>query len=94
MSWFVVVPVGWTVLALVVGLFVGRGIRMSGGGQSECPLPAAAAMPPAASAPPVAGSTAEPIAADLPATATTGHLPGGDPTDHRPARERSLSAAR
>ena len=39
MNWLVVVPVGWTVVALVVGLIVGRGIRMAGGGRPECPLP-------------------------------------------------------
>ena len=38
MSWFVVVPVVWTVVALLVGLLVGRGIRMADD-QSACPLP-------------------------------------------------------
>lgn len=48
MNWLVVVPVGWTVVALVVGLFVGRGIRIAGGDRPECPLPqenAAAHLP-------------------------------------------------
>jgi hypothetical protein len=53
MNWLVVVAVGWTVVALVVGLIVGRGIRMSGGGRTECPLPrenAAAHLPAVAAA--------------------------------------------
>jgi hypothetical protein len=75
MNWLVVVPVGWTVVALVVGLFVGRGIRMAGGGHLECPLPrdnAAVHLPAAA-----AVDAGHPLEDDVP--------------DHGRAPERSFA---
>jgi hypothetical protein len=77
MNWLVVVPVGWTVVALVVGLIVGRGIRMAGGSRPECPLPCENA---AVHLPAVAAVDED----DVPDQ-------GDDVPDHGRALERSLA---
>ena len=36
MNWWIAVPVGWMLVALVLGLFVARGIRIEAGDEQEC----------------------------------------------------------
>jgi hypothetical protein len=38
MNWFIAVPVGWAVVALVLGLIVGNGIRIECGVEPEVPV--------------------------------------------------------
>jgi len=93
MSWFVVIPVAWTLLALLVGLVVGRSIRMSGDGPAVCPLATAAESPDGSASSSPAGM-AQASGADLPVPATHGQRPEGRVPHHRRARAHSLSTAR
>jgi hypothetical protein len=36
MNWWIAVPVGWMLVALVLGLFVARGIRIEAGDEPKC----------------------------------------------------------
>jgi hypothetical protein len=36
MNWLITVLAGWTVVACILGLLVGRGIRMERGAEPEC----------------------------------------------------------
>ena len=36
MNWWIAVPVGWMLVALGLGLFVARGIRVGAGDEPEC----------------------------------------------------------
>lgn len=88
MNWWVVVPVGWTVLALVLGLFIGRGIRMAGTVQPECPLPRELTT----GVPAVPGDTTEPAASPARDAGDAGS-PTGDLPHRGRIRTGSLLAA-
>jgi hypothetical protein len=51
MSWFVVVPAAWFGIALVLGLLVGRCLRVEGIGQPAVHVADGAAVPTATDAP-------------------------------------------
>ena len=91
MSWFVAVPVAWTVVALLLGLLVGRGIRMESGAEPAFPVTG----DPAATTPPSPRPTG-PAPGAVPAVATA-ESRRTRPQDRRrgpAAWERVLSAAR
>ena len=78
MNWWIAVPVGWMLVALVLGLFVARGIRIEAGDEPECAvvpqratekaMPSSAAPPrPSSAAPPSASAVDERRGAETPA---------------------------
>src|SRR5215218_5554486 len=62
MNWWIAVPVGWMLVALVLGLFVARGIRIEAGDEPECavvPQRATEKAMPSSAAPPSASAADE-----------------------------------
>jgi hypothetical protein len=70
MNWWIAVPVGWMLVALVLGLFVARGIRIEAGDERECavvPQRATEKAMPSSAAPPSASAADERRGAEAPA---------------------------
>jgi len=93
MNWFIAVPAGGAVIAVVLGLLIGRGIRIGRGVEPELPVTADSAGETAMPTPPRAtgtgaGAVPVPVAADA--------VVVGPDDEPRPARSResSLTGAR
>ena len=87
MNWLIAVPVAWAVLALVLGLLIGRGIRMERGPEPECPALTGAGLARAATGP---------VEEPLPSTVAVGALsstPGHERHGER-TRESALTGVR